>query len=402
MIELHELQQTVVKNIAALGKRVYSLEVQEFNNTSTPSGGYPALSGLTIGQPLRATSPTTAAFGLLDLANLNATTGILPSARGGTGVNNGIFELTFPATGVAALATGVSGGQNIYGGTGANDDLILEGTSHATKTNSYVVLQPNGGNVGIGISAPTNVLSVSKDQNATTYVSVANADAGAGAGAGFIIYQSTNQKAFFTYSNLAATAQIGTVVTDPLLFLINNTEKMRLTNDGNLGLGVTAFGNAAVRVHALGNGTAPTTFPADMIQMYSVDTDGVAGAAGFHVHGELGDRYKFGAGFAEAEFTRTLAASEADEYAAALVLDPGYSGAFTVTRHNYIDIQDVSLAASAAVTNAAVLRFDAAAGTHKAVDAGTTKTTPGTVNAWPKININGTIYFIPAYTSKTT
>ena len=49
-----------------------------------------------------------------------------------------------------------------------------------------------------------------------------------------------------------------------------------------------------------------------------------------------------------------------------------------------------------------VFRFPAAAGTHSTVDAGTTKTTPGTVNAWVVININGTEHYIPAYTSKTT
>lgn len=99
--------------------------------------------------------------------------------------------------------------------------------------------------------------------------------------------------------------------------------------------------------------------------------------------------------------TKTLTSSPTDDYASALTLDPGYTGAFTVTRHNYIDAQNVSTAASAVVTDAALVRFDAAAGTHKAVDSGTTKTTPGGVDAWIKYNINGTIYYVPAYTSKT-
>jgi hypothetical protein len=46
-----------------------------------------------------------------------------------------------------------------------------------------------------------------------------------------------------------------------------------------------------------------------------------------------------------------------------------------------------------------VFRFDAAAGTHKAIAAGSTKVTPGTVDAWLKVNINGTLYYVPAYTS---
>lgn len=106
-------------------------------------------------------------------------------------------------------------------------------------------------------------------------------------------------------------------------------------------------------------------------------------------------------GYGEIEGTQTLTGALSDGYAGSLALDPGYSGAYTVTRHNYIDVQNPSTASGAAVTDACVLRFDAAAGTHKAVDAGSTKSTPGGVDAWMKININGTIYYVPAYTSKT-
>lgn len=99
---------------------------------------------------------------------------------------------------------------------------------------------------------------------------------------------------------------------------------------------------------------------------------------------------------------KTLAASPADGYAGTVTLDPGYTGAFTVTRHNYIDAQNVSVAASAVVTDAALVRFDAAAGTHKAVDGSSTKATVTAVDAWIKFNVNGTIYYAPMYTSKTT
>lgn len=57
------------------------------------------------------------------------------------------------------ISTGVAGGQTIYGGTAANDDLTIEGTSSATKTTSYVNLQPTGGFVGIGMATPGSRLS---------------------------------------------------------------------------------------------------------------------------------------------------------------------------------------------------------------------------------------------------
>jgi hypothetical protein len=98
----------------------------------------------------------------------------------------------------------------------------------------------------------------------------------------------------------------------------------------------------------------------------------------------------------------TLTENLADAYAGAFGSQPGYTGAYTITRHNFINLVNPSLAGSAVLTDACVFRFNAAAGTHKAVDSGTTKTTPGTVDAWMKININGTIYYIPAYTSKAS
>jgi hypothetical protein len=101
-------------------------------------------------------------------------------------------------------------------------------------------------------------------------------------------------------------------------------------------------------------------------------------------------------------YVETLAAAQSDDYAASLRLAPGYTGAYTVTRHNYITLVDVTVAGSAVVTNAAAIYFNAAIGTHKAIDSGTTKTSPGTVTAWMKVNLNGVIHYIPCYASKTS
>lgn len=104
--------------------------------------------------------------------------------------------------------------------------------------------------------------------------------------------------------------------------------------------------------------------------------------------------------------TSTIAGAVTDGFTAGLRLTPTVNAgtALTMTRLNYIDVNTPTLggAGPAAVTDAAVFRFNAAAGTHKAVDSGTTKTSPGTVTQWVKINVNGTLGYIPSYSSKTS
>jgi hypothetical protein len=102
------------------------------------------------------------------------------------------------------------------------------------------------------------------------------------------------------------------------------------------------------------------------------------------------------------EETKTIAALTADEYSATITINSKYTAASaqTVTRHNYLDIKNPTLT-NVTITDAAVMRFDAAAGTHPATIGATTKTTPSAVNAWLKVNINGIIHYMPAYLSTT-
>lgn len=43
------------------------------------------------------------------------------------------------------------------------------------------------------------------------------------------------------------------------------------SSSGNVGIGTSTFGTSAAKVLAIKNGTAPTTGPADTVQLYSVD-----------------------------------------------------------------------------------------------------------------------------------
>jgi len=53
---------------------------------------------------------------------------------------------------------GRAGSQSINGGVAASEDLTLDSTAHATKGD--VIIQPSGGNVGIGTSSPDSQLHV--------------------------------------------------------------------------------------------------------------------------------------------------------------------------------------------------------------------------------------------------
>lgn len=64
------------------------------------------------------------------------------------------------------------------------------------------------------------------------------------------------------------------------------SEKMRLDTSGNLGLSITAWGTSATKTLAIGNGTAPSTSPADCFQCYSADV--TAGNAAPHFRTEGG------------------------------------------------------------------------------------------------------------------
>lgn len=92
--------------------------------------------------------------------------------------HNNIGGLTIgdPHTQYSLLA-GRGGGQILYGGNLANDDITIEGTSHITKAASYVLLQPNGGSVGVGTLFPdakVKIVSNSVNENALYVINSAD------------------------------------------------------------------------------------------------------------------------------------------------------------------------------------------------------------------------------------
>ncbi len=65
------------------------------------------------------------------------------------------------------LNLGGTGNATINGSTAANGDLTLQGTTNATRTTSYVLIQPTAGLVGIGTTTPASKLAVGGNGNST-------------------------------------------------------------------------------------------------------------------------------------------------------------------------------------------------------------------------------------------
>jgi hypothetical protein len=174
----------------------------------------------------------------------------------GLPISTGVSGL---GTGVATLLTGTPSGTGgpvgttsptittptiaqINGGTAANDDLTLQGTTNATRTSSYVIIQPNGGFTGMGTSAPALPLHiVASNSNAGIFRAQ---NSSANGYTGFELYgDAGTQLAAFGTGNSSAGFYPGE------MYLGTNTAKavrIYTTSASNVRMSISAAGGVSI------------------------------------------------------------------------------------------------------------------------------------------------------------
>ena len=149
--------------------------------------------------------------------------------------------------------------------TGSNSWVLATASNRAyirNKTGSAEVFTIlNGGNVGIGTASPAARLDVT------------------GTGTNFFGTRTTNGNVNFDVyiervaaDRTASFQNTSGLATGGFEFFASNvaynTTRLKVQNDGNIGVNTTAFGTSALGVLSIANGTAPTTSPAGVGQLY--------------------------------------------------------------------------------------------------------------------------------------
>jgi hypothetical protein len=109
--------------------------------------------------------------------------------------------------------------------------LQIDGTSVNLQSNT-------NGSVGIGTNSPAVKLDVSQTQAAQTAVRVLNTDTSSLASSSYIATQGGVSVDLTAEQN--AHAEVGTSSSHPLIIKSNNTEQMRVTSAGDVGVGISA------------------------------------------------------------------------------------------------------------------------------------------------------------------
>lgn len=202
------------------------------------------------------------------------------------------------ATALALSTTRVGVGNNSpqatldVSGNVVADEYALDGTGsstsavaiHAPATNEIAIRTnstdrvriDNSGKVGIGTTSPSarlNIVDAHGNGSASASGQLILSNIHTDGGTWGIHTTALNW-------NVGGGGKLG-------FFADNNADNARMiiTQEGNVGIGALTFGTSAAGVIGIKNGTAPTSSPADMVQLYAKDD---AGSSRLYVRNEAG------------------------------------------------------------------------------------------------------------------
>jgi len=127
------------------------------------------------------------------------------------------------------------------------------------------------GKVGIGTDSPERILTV--DGGVVDIPALFKSD------------DSGSYISFMDNSTTDDSQVLVGAVGNELVLQSNSEESMRIDSDGNVGIGTDSFGTDAAGVIGIANATAPTSSPANMVQLYAKDD---AGSSRLYVRNEAG------------------------------------------------------------------------------------------------------------------
>jgi hypothetical protein len=155
--------------------------------------------------------------------------------------------VTVPAAGAGGHCTAFGTvGYGLATGALTNGNAYLQATRwDALATNYELLLQPNGGSVGIGTSSPATKLEVSTNTGTETF-KITQTDATGGTTARMRLSHGSGTQAVFEVGS--GYGALGLTTSGPLAFNTNNTERMRISGAGDVGIG-TSTPQAKVEVN---------------------------------------------------------------------------------------------------------------------------------------------------------
>jgi hypothetical protein len=177
--------------------------------------------------------------------------------------------------GSGAINELTTGSQNVAVGVGSGGGITTGSNNTAIGDNALAAIVGGSGNTAVGTDALTGATG--------------NSNIGIGHDAGDNITTGSNNIVIGTAIDAQSGSASNQLSIQNAIFGSANSATGTTISSGNLGLFATSWGTSAAKVIALGNGTAPSTSPADSIQFWSED---ISSSAVPHFRNEAGQIIK--------------------------------------------------------------------------------------------------------------